>query len=367
MVLVLYWRHRATSNAWRYVQYTIDIEPTDELEARISLVVEANDWVDAMRASLSEIGLGDAEIGSAACEVLEEGIMRIRDPKTGRVYRVTEQAEAQPVEIETVELFSPAPVEAANVQDKVAPLATDIGVVTPSPSDEELLDESLLERYFDDDLEEEEVREELRRQAFPRVEAEEGRTVVAATPARDARGHDDAESRVGSTEVDGRLEIIDTALKNLREYGDALDDAADFACFSLLDPLRCEVVSLLLLDKKQKTLQFGGIAGEAPARLRKFRYPRGLGLPWVALDQGMPLMVNHVERDERFHEAVARKTGFRVNATILAPVSFKGRGYGVLQAVRSASGAEGFTDADLAILEAAATHVGDYLTYFETF
>lgn len=366
------------------MQYTIDIEPLSEVEARISFIVEADDWVEAMRVALAEIGLGETVIESASCEMLSAGLLRIQDPATGRVYKVSERPEAKERRVETAEMFVAPEAEDAAPKKEVS-----VGAVPAEGSpetageaaangvlegdDEELLDESLLERYFDDDPDDEDAPEAPDEHTPPgSAVAETPRegdeaAAVEALVREENEGVKATASGVWPSEEERRIACIDNALGNLREYRDGLDDAADFACFSLVEPLGADVVSLLLLDKKQKSLQFGGIAGEAPKRLGKFRYPKGLGLPWVALEQGIPLLVNHVERDERFYKAVVKKTGFRVNATILAPVIFEGRGLGVLQAVRSASDAPGFQDFELRLLQAAAAHVGDYLAYYETF
>ena len=313
--------------------------PRSDEDVRISVQIEAEDRLDALRRSLAEVGLEGGWIGRAVVESGPEGELRVFDPTGGRAYVVT-----CVVGTECADDDSEARAEPLGVADEVV--------------DEALLDESRLEEYFaDEELDsggdgESEVAES----------AESAGTVGSNPPVTR-----ELAPIAAQLPVDDRTAMVLGGLSGLEDHVYDIQEAMDFAARRLLEPLSSDVACVLLVDRKGKAMGFVGLAGNAPARLSRFRYPKGLGLPWLAFDERRALLLNGIDRDAGLHREVLEKTGFRIRATVLAPIQSEGRTWGVVQAVRNAPGGADFTDADLVVLEAAATRLGRYLALFGTY
>mgnify|MGYP002641891151 CR=1 FL=1 len=324
--------------------FTIDLLPRSDTDARLTFVVDARDWLDALKVGLEEAGFDQAWTGRALAEVMPSGGVRVVDQATGRVFEVRGEEVASDGEGRTLSLFGPS----GALPGKETPRHAQAMPRTASDTE---LDESSLERYFDDDPSDQEVRVAIRDE-------------VAARPAARSSASGASTEGVGRPSaaiVDPRSEELSRTLANLATYEEDVDAALDFLCFSLLQPFGADVACVLLLDRKEKNLVFAGVAGDAPAKLWRFRYPRGLGLPWLALERGAPLVVNGAEHDPRFASEIVSKTGFRVHATALSPIPGQGGRRGVVQVVRQDERAAGFEDVDACLLEEAAAALGRQL------
>lgn len=307
--------------------FLVEVVPRSEEDVRISIAVEAPDRLEALRRGLIEIGLKGREAGAASVAPREGGALQVTAVDGSFAFVVR-----------------PAPDE---------PTPRSEGPCAPGESDDALLDESRLEQYFADEGE-----PEADESAAPEAPA----APLPCTPTASSNAVAGASARDVA-----RAEGVLAGLADLEENVYDIAAAMDLAARVLLRQLAADVACVLLVDRRGKALGFTGLSGDAPARLAKFRYPKGLGLPWLACDERRALLVNGIDRDAGLHREVLEKTGFRIRSTILAPILSEGRTWGVLQAVRSTIEAPDFGPSDLGVLEAAATRVGAYLTLFGTY
>jgi hypothetical protein len=325
--------------------FQVDVIPRSEDDVRISVAIDAADRLDALRRGLAEIGLEGGWVGPAAVVPMPDGSLRVTAPGGDRAFVVRRAVgEASEPVAATGGVGSPTRELAATPMPQAAP---------PVASDDLLLEESRLEEYFAD----EETPSEI--EITPAVR-EPARASYPATRERVEAPPSVALPSERATEVVAKLVDLE---EDVYDISTAMERAARV----LRAPLQADVTCVLLVDRKGKALGFAGLAGDAPARLARYRYPKGLGLPWLSFDERRSLILNDIDRDAELHREVLEKTGFRIRATILAPIQSEGRTWGVLQAVRSAPDASGFDDSDLFVLEAAAGRVGGYLALFGTY
>ena len=305
--------------------FLVEVLPRSEDDVRIRVTLEAVDRLDALRLGLAEVGLEGGWVGRAAIEPAADGSLHVTAPDGGHAFVVRPEAGGAPE----------APVGPVDVEDR-------------------LLDESRLELYFAD--------EEVPAEPVELVPAERSPGPVQA--ARETR--ELVQSR-GVPPADDRARRVLDSLRGLEDHVYDIQDAMEQVARTVRGPLAADVACVLLIDRRGKGLGFAGLAGDAPERLARYRYPKGLGLPWLAFDEGRPLLMNGIDREGSLHREVLEKTGFRIRATVLAPICSDGRTWGVLQAVRNTPEAPDFVDADLAVLEAVAARVGAYLALFGTY
>ena len=155
-----------------------------------------------------------------------------------------------------------------------------------------------------------------------------------------------------------------TRLRLLHELGCAfaarteLEDLCRLVISKCGEALHAEGVGILLLDPKTQELFFPYVANEDPAvaaRLRQMRFAADRGIAGEVLRSGRPLRVDDVRRDERFFSGADQKSGTTTRNLIAAPLRAEHGSIGVIQAVNrrgSVEGGPGFSDDDLAFLEA---------------
>lgn len=119
------------------------------------------------------------------------------------------------------------------------------------------------------------------------------------------------------------------------------------ACEKLTDS---EASSIMLLDEDRKHLYFKVATGEKGHVLRRLTVPVGTGIAgWVA-QEGEPVVVNDVNKDERFMKQMDASTGFVTRSILAVPLMIGGELIGVCEAINK-KGAGKFTAADKNILQ----------------
>lgn len=100
------------------------------------------------------------------------------------------------------------------------------------------------------------------------------------------------------------------------------------------DIMETETSSLLLYDEERDQLVFKVALGEAGDELKeKYRVQMGQGIAgWVALNR-KDVLANDVYNDSRFDPMYDKNTGFVTRAILCAPLLFKGKLIGVIQAI----------------------------------
>ncbi len=113
------------------------------------------------------------------------------------------------------------------------------------------------------------------------------------------------------------------------------------------DIMKTEASTLLLYDEDTDDLVFKvALSDVGDALQEKYRVKVGQGIAgWVARER-KSIYVNDVYKDDRFEPDFDRKTGFTTRAILCAPLLFKGKLLGVIQAINPVSRPE-FTDEDM--------------------
>jgi signal transduction histidine kinase len=129
----------------------------------------------------------------------------------------------------------------------------------------------------------------------------------------------------------------------------ALDDLLKKILHSAVQVVRASAGSLLLLDQETDELVFAVIEGGGGASLVGQRLAKGVGIAgWVA-EHKDPIIVDDVNKDERYFSSIAEDTRFETTSLLCAPMIAKGELVGVLQILNKKSG-QPFSDDDLEIL-----------------
>ena len=118
------------------------------------------------------------------------------------------------------------------------------------------------------------------------------------------------------------------------------------------DIMETEASTLLLYEEQSRDLVFKVALGEAGRELQeKYRIRMGQGIAgWVA-ERRKVVYINDVYHDERFDRNFDKMTGFTTKSILCAPLLFKGKLLGVIQAINPRN-KPGFDDEDVVLFNA---------------
>lgn len=97
--------------------------------------------------------------------------------------------------------------------------------------------------------------------------------------------------------------------------------------------MNAEASALMLIDELTNELVFEVTEGEKGEKIREIRLKMGEGIAgWVA-QEGKPLVVKDVSKDERFASFIDQKSGFITRSIIATPLKGKIKTIGVIEAI----------------------------------
>lgn len=128
-----------------------------------------------------------------------------------------------------------------------------------------------------------------------------------------------------------------------------LDELLEVIISITTDIFKSESSSILLKDSETGELYFAGATGEKKETLKKLRIPPGEGIAGHVFETGQPLLIEDIEKSERFYKQVDRKTSFVTKTMIAAPLKTKNQIIGVIEIVNRKDG-QPFTERNLKLL-----------------
>jgi len=117
-----------------------------------------------------------------------------------------------------------------------------------------------------------------------------------------------------------------------------LDEVLDLVMDKAIELLQAEAGSLLLVDEETGDLVFRVVAGPRTANLVGARLPVGTGIVGQVAETARPLIVDDVQRDERWYPGVDAKTDFVTRSILCVPLIARGRVIGVIELLNRRDG-----------------------------
>ncbi|MBI4726478.1 diguanylate cyclase [candidate division TA06 bacterium] len=134
-----------------------------------------------------------------------------------------------------------------------------------------------------------------------------------------------------------------------------LKEVLDIVMTKIKDLIKAEAWSILMLDEASQELVFEVALGEKGDQIREMRLAMGQGVAgWVA-QQGQPVIVPDVAKDQRFFKGMDNKTGFKTRSIIATPLISRGRLIGVFEIINKL-GPEPFNQKDMGLLQTLTDH-----------
>lgn len=151
----------------------------------------------------------------------------------------------------------------------------------------------------------------------------------------------------------GDLLRISASLNISSDSKEILKRLTDLAAESM----HCEAASIMIINHREKVLEFVVATGEKGQRLETITVPLGEGIAgWVAV-HGQPQIVNDTRKDPRFTGKVDQESGFVTRQILAVPMMLDGEIIGVLEVINTRDGRT-LGDHDLRLLNEIGNRAG---------
>ena len=237
-----------------------------EIKTR-EMVIEAEgpNWLMALGASLEQLGTDEGIMTRMVCDVMDDGVVRIQDPKTNI-----------PVLIRPI-------VETAAEEAMTAPItATQRASAEEEVAQTEIISQPSAAEFDDDDM------------AF------------FDAPEEHASG-DEAPDDLAEQLFDRGMDIANASSN---------EEAAGIALQILNDFIDAESASVLFATLNDTGLRFIAATGPSAKALRDVQVPFGQGIAGFCYDYGGSLIIRDAAKDSRHHKEVDQATGYSTNSII---------------------------------------------------
>lgn len=337
--------------------FEVHIPSSGQEAVNVTLRVDADNWMSALRTGLQKLGEQGASIQNVLVDIRDDGSLHVTESSSGRVFRIRplspeEAAAARPKTLPpNMVLKGSGPKPVAQTQPGLPPHleaapATSESPASPSPANE-----------------------------APRVGPSGTLVAVAQRPPPPASGSHrlapaqvlelEAPTRPVAGETIGRPrgkagqarttqeEVLADVFLRVRGVYEQPTEAAAYA-FLLdlaLEKIPAEAGSVLRADSASGDLSFVAVRGpKAQAVLAsKHVVPAGAGIVGFCTAEGVSLALSDVQNDPRFYPAISEKVDYEVGSTLCAPMMTHGRSFGCIQLLNRKDGST-FTEHELGLL-----------------
>jgi putative methionine-R-sulfoxide reductase with GAF domain len=366
----------------------------------VTLKLEAPNWMAALKSGLAKMGTGGADIRNVVCDIQPDNSILVSEPKSRRVFRITEAEESQvgeppvakPAAFEATQPDLAAEAAAARAAAEEAARRTAAEAARRAAAEEaarRAAAEAAARRQADE-MARQAAEEERRRAEAGKHKSEELHRKVeeqrrkASDVQREAEKKEAARADVRilketTTRADlaasqvmkrSALAAAETAdellakvfeeMMDLQLSAPDINGAAEFAMNLAVRHIDAEAGAVLLADIDRGELYFAAAYGPKAREVKRYRIKMGQGLAGFSAREGFTLSLSDAARDPRHYKQIGEQVGYEAHSMLCAPMLFEGRSYGCMQLINRRQRA-GFGPADSAALSYIATQLAEYL------
>jgi hypothetical protein len=373
-------------------KFELFIPKSEKLPMDLRLRLEAENWIEALRAGLAKVGIGGLQTESILCDIKEDNSIHVTDTRTGRVFRILELSSEAPAATPSPQPTpqpAPAPTAAPSAPTAARPGSARF---TSQPTIPQM---SAVKRP-------DEVRAKAEAQApglgiEPAAPAEPPKAATAqpaaprpaaapkpaapkpATPkpaakktaapeaAAPAAPPAERASTPSTSQVIGRSIVLTSEatadmLEEVFAITGTLDSSDDKrrAIYRMLD-LAMEKVgtdagTVFAADINKSELEFTAVRGPKAKEVARFKIQMGQGIVGFCCQENLGLAVSDAPRDPRFHREISERIGYPTRSILCVPLRVDERVVGALELINK-RGSDQFSERDLGLANFIAQHL----------
>ena len=130
------------------------------------------------------------------------------------------------------------------------------------------------------------------------------------------------------------LKEISTWISSVQD----LDKLLELIIESAARVMQAKAASLLLVDRKTKTLFFQVATGEKKKEVKEYRVKMGQGIAGHVAQTGSPLLITDVQNDSRWYKEISDSLGFETQSIACVPLKLDKEIIGVVQIIDKENG-----------------------------
>ena len=394
--------------------YEVFIPSIDADGYDVTLTVEADNWMSALKTGLAKTGEAEDLIRNVMCDIKQDNSIHVTDASTRRVFVLKEvdpdaptkeepeQAPTQRIDISNAPKAPVTPAQPAQTFDRVPTdlshqIARDGGARKTEPVESPLAQTPEPQVVVEEPkvvVEEPKVVVEE-----PKVVVEEPKVVVEEPQpqlAEVSETHAAAEARmrIGSSTMqalqreqpqakvleekrsptgerpavklqprtdrvsDNILEEVFLETNRIHDGDMTMEEVVNFIMDLALDKVGAEAGSIMFADVNGKELYFATARGPKAADVMSFRVPMGKGIAGFCTREGVSLAISDAPNDPRFYRQVSEALGYPTKSLCCAPIQHEGRVFGAIELLNSED--NHFDSTELNVL----TYVGKQLARY---
>lgn len=391
------------------MQYEVFIPSKDPDGFDVTLVVEAANWMKALRTGLARTTKEDTPVRNVLCDIQSDNAVHVTDLETNRIFKIRELAPDSAMTFGTKPSERPTAPESLQAKGYTDP--RQLEAVSPSqvegfrersagqkatPSAEWAhIQEQVVKASAGAELDEMDTHQEVPAQHFPKapsavkttgigLKAETGiyRMIgtheVAAMSREDGAqvlseasvptsqrvqsmnfGRDVVQEQQGVT--DSSIEDVFLEISDLFDRSRSLEDAVGFCIDLALRHVNAESGAVMFADEPGRMLYFAAARGPKANELldRDYQVPIGEGIVGFCTRSGVSLAVTDAPKDPRFFNQIASDLNYPTLSIIAAPIQCESQSFGAVELINRLEDPT-FRYAELNIL----TYIGSQLGRF---
>ncbi|MDX2009247.1 MAG: GAF domain-containing protein [Myxococcaceae bacterium] len=376
-------------------KYEVHIPAADQGGFNITLKVNADNWMAALKAGMQKLGEQGSVSSNVMVDVQEDQSIHITDNMSGRVFRIRELSEEEAAKAQVKRPSQIRPAVAKRPEAK-----TDPGRPALQPPTNEKTEPGFDSNKTMPAMPAEqaaEIRAAIaKEEEKKKAAAQSEKTEPPPKPFRASSG-----SRVGNkssprievkqedveelehpvkpvTAPIGRQksspaftqskqtaeDVLADVFMRITELNDKKDvaDAMQFVLDLAMEKVPCEAGSVLQADLSSGDLSFITATGPKAKELLKSKVviPVGTGIAGFCAFEGVSVAVSDVQKDPRFYAAIGEKIDYETKSLLCAPMMTHGRSFGCLQLINRKGGPQ-FAEHEVGVLAYLAHQAALYL------
>ncbi len=291
----------------------------------ITLQVEADDWLSALRQGLAKVGQDGAAAENVLCDIMQDNSIHVTDTTTGRVFKIVE------MDIDDEDNFNTIP-EMPGVEDTA--------VTIPEMPAGQLQDKTIPAR------------------SLARIAEDEPESQDAVLPTATSSGIGRAIDFTSESTADLLQEVFDLSQKvqDKSDTKEALDYVLDLA----MDTIGTDSGSVFLADINSDELRIGTARGPKADEVMGIGVKMGQGIVGFCAETAVGMAVSDANRDHRFYKQISEKIGYPTKSILCVPIQAEGQVMGAMELINKKTGST-FTERDLGVANFLGQQLAQYL------
>jgi putative methionine-R-sulfoxide reductase with GAF domain len=329
--------------------FEVFIPAKDENSMNMTLTVEAPNWIGALRTGLGQIGEGQEAISNVMCDIKEDNSIHVTNPNTGRVFKLHEMAGPPDVAAPAPSADTPAPEPVVEADDAVE----EVVAAPPPPEPEPVpLEANKGKKDKKDKKKRSKEKAPPPKRATGQFEAAPAPTQsVESAPAATDGAIGRREQAAETINVNDVIADIFDATQDLQFDGNPdPSQVAETLLDIALEKIPADAGTFYLADINGSELVFEAVRGPKAADIKKKKLtvPVGQGIVGFCAQEGICLVIEDMQHDQRYFSGIADAVGYAPQNTLCASAEKEGRLFGAIQLINAKRGA--FTAGEMEVV-----------------